>query len=257
MLKQLRIIISLVAIGLLINGCSPIASPSEIYKGQSAEQLYTDAETDLAKGHYSGAVQRFEALDSLYPFAPQSEQAHLDIIYAYYRTGDDASTVAAADRFIREYPGNPHVDYAYYLKGLANYRSDRSWFTRYLPLDAAERDAGSAKQAFNDFSDLLKLYPNSYYASDARQRMVYLRNMLARHEVAIAQYYYQRAAYVAAINRASYVVQHYQRTPSTAKALVIMTRSYRALKLTDRAAETLQILMLNYPNSRELAELNG
>lgn len=252
---QKQFIIRLIMLVVMLTGCASLNTPSEIYKGQSAEQLYTDAESDLANGHYSAAVQRFEALDSLYPFAPQSEQAHLDIIYAYYKAGDDAAAVSAANRFIREYPGNPHVDYAYYLRGLANYRADRTWFTRYLPLDPAERDAGSAKEAFNDFSTLLKLYPNSPYAPDARQRMIYLRNGLARHEVGAAQYYFQRAAYVAAINRSAYVVQHYQRTPSTAKALAIMVKSYRALGLNDRADETMQVLALNYPNSSDLAAL--
>ena len=248
-------IASLVFLLGLITGCNTTTSPSEMFKGQPADQIFTEGEEALANARYSNAVQHFEALDSLYPFDKHAEQALLDSIYAYYKSGDEASAVAAADRYLHLYPRSAHADYAYYIKGLANYDQDRSWFLRYLPIDWSERDLGTARQAFNDFSQLIRLYPTSRYVPDAKQRMIHLRNVLARSEIHVAQYYMQRGAYVAAANRANYVVQHYQQTPSVADALVVMVKAYRQLGLTDRANEALRVLRLNFPNSPEIKKL--
>lgn len=248
-MKNFSRLLSLPCLFSIIVGCTSAATPSEMFKGQSAEQIFTGGEKALAKGRYGSAVKHFEAFDSLYPFAPESEQAHLDIIYAYYKSGDLASAVAAADRFLHLYPRSARADYALYLKGLANYEQDRAWFIRYLPLDQSERDLGTAKEAFDDFSQLLRAYPNSSYAPDARQRMVHLRNLLAKYEVNIAQYYMQRQAYVAAANRANYVLQHYQQTPAMVDALGIMVKAYKKLGMNDRADEAWHVLQLNYPRS--------
>lgn len=250
--------VSLLLLLMGLVGCTTVTtSPAESFKGQSAQQIFSGGEEALAKGHYSKAVQHFEALDVLYPFEQNAEQAMLDSIYAYYKAGDNASAIATADRFLHLYPRNPHADYVYYMKGLANYEQDKSWFLRYLPVDWSERDLGSARQAFKDFSELVRLYPSSRYAADARQRMVHLRNILARSEMNVATYYMQREAYVAAANRANYIVQHYQQTPSVQEALVVMVKAYRKLGLPERANEAMRVLELNYPNSSVVKELRG
>ncbi len=260
MLKQIKYFKSvklMIAVGLLsaLAACSSTTDPAEKFKNLSAEQIYQGGEVALAKGHESEAIQHFEGLDALYPFSVNSEQAQLDLMYAYYKSGDNASAAAAAERFIRFYPRSAHVDYAYYVKGLANFDQDRGWFQRYLPTDLSQRDPGTSRQAFDDFSTLLRLFPTSVYAPDARQRMIYLRNLFAAHELHIAQYYYKRAAYVAAANRANFVVQHYDGTPQVEEALGVMVRSYRKLGLQTPAQQALAVLQLNYPHGKVLQKL--
>jgi outer membrane protein assembly factor BamD len=222
---------------------------TDAFKGQSEQQIYTGGTQALAKKNYSSAVKHFEALGALYPFSDDQEQAQLDLIYAYYMDQDYDSSAAAADRFIHLYPRSTHVDYAYYMKGMASFSVNRGFATKFVNLDLAERDLSATKGAFEAFQDLLQLYPDSPYAASARGRMVYLRNLLAAHEVEIANYYFKRKAYVAAINRANKVVQHYQQAPAVVPALGLLVESYQALKLNDQANQTLAILQLNYPDS--------
>lgn len=239
-----------------LTACSEdVKTPADIYKGQSAETIFQGGEAALAKGSYKDAVDRFEGLDALYPFSPYEEQAQLNIIYAYYKTGDYAMSVAAADRYIHLYPRGAHVDYAYYMKGIANTTVNRGLGSGIVELDISSRDLGSAKEAFNDFAELLRRYPDSPYAAAARSRMVYLRNMLAQSEVNIAQFYYDRRAYVAAANRANVVVQDYQQAPAVTQALALMVRSYRKLDLEEPASRAWQVLAYNYPDSKEYKDL--
>lgn len=234
---------------------SATRDPAEIYKNQTEEQLFRNAEISLAKRNYATAVEQFEGLDALYPFGPHDEQAQLDLMYAYYQNDDVASSAATAERFIRLYPRSVHADYAYYMKGLADFYQDRGWVQRYFPTDLSQRDPGTMIQSFNDFSRMLELYPTSFYAPDARQRMIYLRNMFAAYELHTATYYFNRGAYVAAINRSNYILQHYDGTPQTEDALGIMYRSYHELQMNDLAAQTLQILLINFPNGSVLKDL--
>lgn len=253
LIKQLTLLFFLLCI---LDGCSStVTDPAVIYKNQSAEQLYRGAEINLAKRKYSVAIKQLEALDALYPFGPNAEQADLDLIYAYYQDDDMPSTAATAERFTQLYPRSEHVDYAYYMKGLADFYQDRSWFQLYFPTDLSQRDPGASRLAFDDFSRLLQLFPHSQYAPDARQRMVYLRNIFAGYELNVAQYYFKRGAYVAAANRANYIVQHFNSTPQVETALGIMVKSYRALGLDDLANQSLQILTMNYPNGTVLKDL--
>lgn len=251
-IKAFFLIVALIT----ITACSSnIRDPAKIYKDQTEEQLFRNAEISVAKHNFSKASEQFEGLDALYPFGPHDEQAQLDLMYAYYENDDVASSAATAERFIRLYPRSDHTDYAYYMKGLADFYQDRGWAQRYFPTDLSERDPGTMTQSFNDFSRLLQLYPDSGYAPDARQRMIYLRNLFANHDLLIATYYFRRGAFVAAANRASYILQHFDGTPQTEGALGIMYRSYLKLQLNDLAAQTLQMLQINYPNGAVLKKL--
>lgn len=239
-----------------IAGCSSTTKdPAVIYQNQSEAQIFHEGEISLAKGRYAVAVQQFEALDALYPFGPNDEQAELDLMYVYYQTEDMASAAATANRFIRLYPRSEHADYAYYMKGLADFNQNRGWLQRFFPTDLAQRDPGTTKQAFDDFNHLLQYFPDSVYAPDARQRMVYLRNLFAQYEVEVGQYYFNRGAYVAAANRGAYVLQHYQGTLAVQNALGLMAQSYRNMGMNDLAVQTLQTLAINYPNGPVLRAL--
>jgi outer membrane protein assembly factor BamD len=242
---------------LLLSGCASTKDPADEFANQSAQQIYQSGELALAKGKYATAVRHYEGLDALYPFSSYSEQAMLDSIYAYYQSGDPASAAATAARFIHTYPGNSHVDYAYYMKGVAEMIEDRTWPQRYFPIDLSTRDPGSARKAYNDLGQLIQLYPNSSYAPDAKQRMVYLRNMFANGELHVAQYYFIRHAYVASANRASYVLAHFNGTPATEEALGIMVLSYQHLGETAESNKAQAVLQLNYPNSTVLHKLQN
>jgi len=237
---------------LLLSGCASSKDPEAQFHGQSATQIFQGAEVALHKHNYATAVRHYEGLDALYPFSPYSEQAMLDSIYAYYQSGDPASAAATATRFIHTYPASPHVDYAWYMKAVAEMRQDRTWTQRYLPLDLAARDPGAARQAYTDLSTLITHFPASPYVPDAKQRLIYLRNLFAQHQVEVANFYWKRKAYVAASNRASSVVVNFPQTPAVEEALAIMVKSYRALGLEAEANKTLQILQLNYPHSQYL-----
>lgn len=241
------VLIALMAV--LLASCAAVTDPAEMYKGESAEQIFQKGEKAVRGHHYAEAIKRFEALDAQYPYGRNTEIAQLHIIYAYYMTSDYASADAAADRFIHAHPANPHVDYAYFMRGLSNYYQNMGLFERFFAVDLATRDLAQIKKSYADFAQLVSQYPNSYYAPAAHQYMIYLRNVLADHELEVAQFYYDKGAYVAAANRANLVVRHYQGSPAVPKALVIMTKSYRALNLKESASDAWTVLQYNYPNS--------
>lgn len=232
---------------LVLSACSTTPTPSQKYAKFTASQIYQTAEIKLAKRDYRESIEAYEALDTLYPFNKDVEQAELDVIYAYFKNDDMPAASAAATRYIRLYPRADNVDYAYYMKGVANFYQDRGWFQRYLPTDQAVRDPGSTTQSYQDFSVLLKLFPNSVYAPDARKRLVYLRNMMGRYQEQVAAFYLEKQAYVAAINRSKIVISQYNETPACQSALVILVKAYRALGLTQQAGDAIIVLQRNYP----------
>ncbi len=240
---------------LLASGCSLLPEQIDVTKDWSASKLYSEAKAALDGGDYETAIKYYESLEARYPFGRYAQQAILEEAYAYYKYEEPDSAIAAADRFIKTYPQHPNVDYAYYLKGLANFNRNMGLVERYLPQDPAQRDPSSMRQSFNDFAELVKRFPNSKYTEDARQRMIYLRNNLAQYEVYVANHYVLRGAYVAAANRAKYVVEHYQQTPAVADALAILAESYTNMGIQELAADTLRVLELNYPNHPALARL--
>ncbi len=223
----------------------------------SASKLYSEAKDAIQGGNYQQGVEYLEKLQARYPFGRYAQQAQLDLIYAHYRDNEPDSAIAAADRFIKANPRNPYVDYAYYMKGLVNFNRNQSVVNRVFPDDPSRTDSSLARQSYNDFAELVRKFPNSNYAEDARQRMLFLHNSLAAHEIHVADYYMRRGAYVAAVNRAEYVLQNYARTPSTADALAIMTRAYANLGMRNLAADSLRVLKLNHPDYAEIPELDS
>lgn len=240
---------------LLFSGCSYFQDKEDETTAWSAERLYAEARGQLDAGNYTRAVEYYEKLEGRFPFGVYGQQALLDLAYAYYKSDETDAAVSAADRFIKLYPQNAHVDYAYYLKGLANFNRGKGFTERYLPIDAAQRDPASALKAFQDFSEMARLFPESTYAADARQRMLYLRNQLADHEVNVASYYMRRGAFVAAVNRAKYVVEKYPRTPAIPDALVIMAKAYKVMEMNDLSDDALRVLEINYPNHPGIYEV--
>jgi outer membrane protein assembly factor BamD len=230
-----------------LSGCALLPDQIDETKDWSAQKLYSEATSNISEADWEGAIDLFEKLEARYPFGRYAQQALLESAYAYYKYNEPESAISAIDRFIKTYPRHPSLDYAYYLRGLVNFNRGDSIITRVLPRDPAERDAGSARQAYFDFAEVVKRFPQSRYAKDAGQRMVFLRNNLAQYEMHVADYYMRRGAYVAASNRAKTVVENYQGTPAVPAALETLVLAYRKLGLDALAIDAERVLKLNYP----------
>ena len=235
-------------------GCGVFGKEIDLTENWSAAKLYAEGSSELDSGNYAKAVEYYEKLEARYPFGRYAMQSQLDVAYAHYRADEPEAAIAAADRFIKLYPQNPYVDYAYYLKGLVNYNRSVGFLDRYIPTDASQRDPGSALDAFVDFSALVERFPDSRYAEDARQRMLYLRNNLAKHEVNVARYYMRRGAYLAAANRANYVIERFQRTSAVESALEVLIDAYTALGKRELAADAERVLDLNREAGRFVSD---
>jgi outer membrane protein assembly factor BamD len=212
-----------------------------------AKRFYSEAKEALEDGDYITAIEYYEKLEARYPLGKYAQQAQLDIIYAYYKYEEPESAIVAADRFLKLYPRHPKIDYVYFLKGLVYFEFNQGSLERFLPLERSQRDPTSLRRAYQVFSELVMRFPKSKYYQDAKQRMIYLRNVLAMHELQVAEFYMKRGAYLAAANRAKTVVESYQRTPAVPDALVILSKSYKIMGLNDLYADTLKVLKLNYP----------
>jgi outer membrane protein assembly factor BamD len=230
-------------------GCSLLPEVQDETRGWSAQKLYTAAKEALNEGNYERAIKYYETLEARYPYGRYAQQAQLEIAYAYYKDRETASALAACDRFIKLHPNHPHVDYAYYLKGLINFNDDLGFLGHLLEQDLADRDPQAARDSFEAFKELVTRFPESKYTPDALLRMNYLVNALARHEAAVAHYYYRRGAYVAAVNRAQNLIKQYPQAPANEDALAILWRSYAQMGLDQLAADSRRILERNFPES--------
>jgi outer membrane protein assembly factor BamD len=210
---------------------------------------YDNARQAMNSGNFNESEQNLDALETYYPFGRYAEQAQLDLIYARYQNLDLEGSRAAADRFLRLNPQSDHADYALYMRGLASYNLDIGLAARYLPIDVAARDAGEQQQAFRDFSELLNRYPESQYAADARQRMIAVRNRMAELELYAARYYIKREAYVAANNRARYVIENFPSSPFVEEAIVILAETFDFLKFKKGSQDAVALLRQNFPKS--------
>ena len=220
-------------------GCSSLKfwdkdKGDKVFEG-SPEQLYSDAIRDIKNSNYPNAIARYEMLEARYPFGEQAKQGQLDLIYAYYKNRSGESAIDQADQFIRENPTHPRVDYAYYIRGLVYFESGVNWLERKFDVDLARRPPGEARKSFQAFQQLVQQFPNSPYADDARQRMIFLRNRLADYEVEVARYYMKREAFVGAANRAKGVIENYDGAPAVDPALELLATAYRRLGLDDLA----------------------
>ena len=237
-------------LALSLAGCGLLPEVKDETEAWSAQKLYSEAKDNLESGNYERAVKLFESLESRYPYGNYAQQAQLEIAYAYYKDNSAALAIAACDRFIKLHPNHPSVDYAYYLKGLANFNEDLGLFGALIDQDMSERDPRAARESFESFKELTVRFPESKYTPDAIARMKYLVNALAQNEVHVARYYLKREAWVAAAGRAREVLKTYPEAPALEDALAIMIVAYDKLKLDDLRDDARRVLKLNFPNSR-------
>ncbi|ADT86199.1 outer membrane protein assembly factor BamD [Vibrio sp. Vb2880] len=226
----------------LLAGCS---SNKEIVPDVPPAQLYTEAQTSLQGGNWMTAIEKLEALDSRYPFGAYSEQVQLDLIYAYYKNDDLALGLATIERFMRLNPTHEKMDWVLYMRGLSHMAQDRNFMHDLFNVDRSDRDPEPVKAAFADFKRLLQRYPNSSYAEDAQRRMFALKNRLADYDLATADFYLRREAWIAAINRTQELQKTYPDTEAARKSLKIQLQAYKELGLKDSIARTQQLMELN------------
>ncbi len=250
-MKKILIAVAMITLlTALLAACASATDPAEAYKGETAQQIYLRGKAALQSRSYAEAIKRFEALDVQYPYGANTESAQLYLIYAYYMKEEYALSSATAERFIRMHPLNPYVDYAYYLRGLSDYYQNLGILERVFTIDLATRDLVQLQKSYSDFNDLVTRFPHSRYVPAAHQYMVYLRNIMADHELHVAEYYYNRKAYVASANRASTLIAHYQGAPSVKDGLVLLAKSYNQLGMRKETQDTLTVLQYNYPATK-------
>ena len=246
----MRQLLSLMTVVLLTSALVGCGSDGETKQDNTitASELYDRAKVSMGNGSYDRAIGQYRQLQSRFPFGRFAEQAQLELAYSYYKNFEPDLAVTTLDRFLRTYPTHESADYAHYLKGLVHFSRNRGVLGRLLNVDSSTRDLEHARESFRAFGELIQRYPESRYVDDARERMLYLRNEMAGHEVAVAEYYLRRKAFVAAANRAKYVVENIQEAPQTGDALAIMAQAYQALELNQLSEDAYRVLKINYPD---------
>lgn len=234
----------------LVGGCS--SAPPDETAGWSAQRLYGEAKDAMADRQWQKAIGYFEKLEARYPYGRFAQQAQLEVAYAYWKDDERASAIAACDRFIKLYPNHENTPYAWYLKGLVNFNELSGILSWLTTPDMSDRDPKAAREAFLAFREVVTRFPDSRYAADAAARMRYLVNALAANEVHVARYYMKRTAYIAAVNRAQYAVQHYPQAPAVEDAMAILVRAYDALGMPDLRDDAKRVLLKNFPETELL-----
>jgi len=215
----------------------------------SVQKLYAEARSELSDRNWENAIKHYERIESRYPFGRFAQQAQIEVAYAHWKNEDSASALSAIDRFVKQHPNHPSADYMYFLRGLINFNDDLGILGFFSGQDMSERDPKAAAEAFGAFKELVVRYPESKYAPDAIQRMNYLVNALASHEIHVARYYLKRKAYVAAANRAQYALKTYPGAPANEEGLVVMVKAYDALGMTTLRDDAERVLNRNFPDS--------
>jgi outer membrane protein assembly factor BamD len=250
-LPALRHLLILLMLGLFVTtGCSRLKGmfkDKDALEGQPVEQIYAKGQKLMHSGNWSGATNAYKRLVAQYPYGPYTEQALMETAYAQYKSGDNEEAISSIDRFIRTYPTHRNTPYMYYLRGLVNSNRDTVFLQKVWTLDASRRDLATPMQAYNDFTIVTTRYPNSRYAVDARQRMVALRNMFARHDMDVGLYYLRRGANISALERAKYLLETYPQSEYQNDAVALMAEAYTRLGNATLAADAKRVLQQNDP----------
>ena len=242
--RNIKLAVFTLGVVTLLIGCKSdgeeIEQPEKIY--------YDQAQARMASGNYFGAIESLEAIDNRYPFGKYAEQAQVELIFAHFMNSETEAAHTAAEKFIRLHPRHPNIDYAYFMKGLSSYTRDRELLIRFTDTDISNRDISGAKESFAELTEFVTRFPDSQYVPYANQRNIYLRNMIAKNELAAADYYVSIDAFVGAIRRANYVIENIPNSSENYRALKILETSYRSLGYSDLLEDVRQVLNTNYPD---------
>ncbi len=242
--RNIKLAVFALGVATLLIGCKSdgeeIEQPEKIY--------YDQAQARMASGNYFGAIEALEAIDTRYPFGKYAEQAQVELIFAHFMNSETEAAHTAAEKFIRLHPRHPNIDYAYFMKGLSSYTRDRELLIRFIDTDISNRDVSGAKESFAELTEFITRFPDSQYVPYAKQRNIYLRNMIAKNELAAADYYVSIDAFVGAIRRANYVIENIPNSSENYRALKILETSYSNLGYSDLLKDVRQVLNTNYPD---------
>ncbi|MEO7741347.1 MAG: outer membrane protein assembly factor BamD [Usitatibacter sp.] len=239
-----------VLLALALGGCGLFSDKEDNRKDWTAAEYYKAAKEEFDNRRWEAAIKIYEQLESKFPFGRFAQQAQLEVAYAYYKQGETAQAITAIDKFIKTHPNHASIDYALYLKALVNFREDLGTFARWTQQDLADRDPKSARESFEGFKELVNRFPESRYAPDSRDRMAYLIEALARHEINVARYYLSRGAYLAAANRAQDAIARFPNSPIQKAALDIMVEAYDRMGMNDLRDDARKVLAKNFPAER-------
>ena len=243
-IQTFKTILLIPIVSLFIVACNSdgpeIEQPEKIY--------YDQAQRRMNSNNFTGAIESLEAIENRYPFGKYAEQAQVELIYAHFMNMETEAAHTAAEKFIRLHPRHPNIDYAYFMKGLSSYTRDRDLLVRFSDTDLSNRDISGAKESFAELTEFLTRFPDSQYVQYAKQRNVYLRNMIAKNELAAADYYYSINAYVGAIRRANYVIENIPNSSENYRALKILESCYESLGYTELLEDIRVVININYPN---------
>lgn len=240
-------VFGLLLITLMTASCSSNSEKKEQRIRGAEQELYQSVQYYLNSSNWETAIEYLESMEENFPFGVYAEQSQLDLIYAHFKSNEHDAAIASADRFIRLHPQHHNVDYAYYMRGIAAFYNQTAFSSAYSS-DYTTRDPGAAKDAFNHFAQLINRYPKSQYVLDAQKRMVYLRNIIARSEINVANYYFKRGAYTAALNRGRWVVENMQTTPAVPDGLAVMAQAYHLMGMHDLSKDAINVLQHNFPD---------
>jgi len=243
-----RIVAALaVLLALSLGGCSLFNKVADPRKDWQAPEYYKAGHEEFEAGNWDASIKIYEQLEAKFPFGRFADQAQLEMAYAYYKTAETAQAVSTLDKFIKAHPNHPNVDYALYLKALANFKEDLGPLAKLISQDLADRDPKAARESFEGFKDLITRFPDSKYVDDSRERMAYLIEALARHELNVARYYLARGAYLAAANRAQDAITRFPNSPAHDQALRIMVQAYDRMGMKELRDDATRVLVKNYP----------
>lgn len=243
-MKQSLLVLMLV-LGTVLAGCA--GNDEQQTEVQNITDAYQKAQEFIARGNYSRGIQIFEAIQARYPFSDLSRQIQLELMYGYYKSGRREQAIDAAETFMRENPIHPRVDYALYVQGLSYFEDKQGVLERWFRKDTSGRPPKDIELAYASFRRLVERFPSSEYSPDAEQRMLYIKERLARYENNVADYYLRRGAYVAALNRAKSALERYNGADGNEQSLKIMAEAYDNLGMSDLAADTRRVLAANFP----------
>jgi outer membrane protein assembly factor BamD len=246
--------LALLLLALGISGCAWFGNKIDPKKEWTAAEYYQAAKEEFDNHNWDPAIKLYEQLEAKFPFGRFAQQAQIEVAYAYYKQGETAQAITALEKFIKLHPNHANLDYALYLKALVNFKEDLGPLTRIITQDLADRDPKAARESFEGFKDLVTRFPESRYAPDSRERMAYLVEALARHELKVARYYLARGAYLAAANRAQDAITRFPQSPSHREALDVMIEAYDRMGMVELRDDARKVLARNFPTDRMARE---
>jgi outer membrane protein assembly factor BamD len=229
--------LGLVVLTIGLTACG--GSKKDAYIEKPVDDLYNQAMDEIVEERYGQAATSFDQVESQHPYSIWATKAQLMAAYAQYENGNYGQAIIAADRFIQLHPGNRDVAYAYYLRAISYY----------VQIVDVERDQKTTELALKSLDDVVRRFPDTKYARDAKLKLDFTRDHLAGKDMEIGRYYLGRGQYLAAINRFKRVIDHYQTTTHVPEALERLVECDMALGLTSEAKQNAAVLGYNYPGS--------